>query len=93
MTNLDQKARPPRLTGAQRSFLKRLHLNGGRDRLYHATYGTAVALSDKGMVTIEVVDPMHGRVSITKDGEQVAKAIINLLSGKPPAAWLGKVTP
>lgn len=71
---------PPRLTDAQRSFLKRLYLVGGHDRLHTASFATATALHDKGMVVITVIDSVNGRVAITEAGEHVARAICKLLN-------------
>lgn len=76
------KTKTPRLTNAQASFLRRLFLDGGYSRLYHASYQTAVALRDKGMVEVELLDPVNGRVTITEDGKRVAKAIVELLSSQ-----------
>lgn len=72
--------RTPRLTDAQRSYLKRLYLNNGVDRLYHATFQTAAALHDKGMVEVSLDTPVTGYVRITEDGKRVARAIIDLLT-------------
>src|SRR6478609_124773 len=72
--------RAPRLTSAQASYLKRLHLDGGHCPLGNATYQTALALHDKGMVIVEVITPVEGRVMITDDGRRVAQAIIDLLA-------------
>jgi hypothetical protein len=70
----------PKLSSAQRSFLKRLYLDGGYSRLHNATYQTAMALHDKGMVVVSIDTPVKGHVTITEDGTRVAQAIIDLLT-------------
>jgi len=66
----------PRLTSAQASYLKRLYLNGGHGPLGNATYQTALALHEKGLVLVTVENPVKGYVAITEDGTRVAKATV-----------------
>lgn len=73
----------PSLTSAQRSILKRLHLEGGHSQLHNATFRTFSALHDKGLVTVTIIDPTTGRVEITEKGKMMAKAIIKLTA--PPS--------
>ena len=58
----------PRLTSAQHSYLTHLNEAGGYARLYKATYRTAVALHDKGMIVVTLVTPVTGQVRITSAG-------------------------